>query len=87
MAQFKISDEDWNAITELSREARNTPVMALSVADGLAGRDFASMARERVFSKWHEIGRKMGFDSSDIIPVDEKNRIIEAEEADHETSR
>lgn len=63
---------------DLSKEAANTPVMALSIADGLAGRDFASMAQERVFAKWREIGLKIGFDASDVQPFDQERHIIEA---------
>ncbi len=76
--RYTIPEEDWNELIQLSREAQNTPVMALSVGDGLAGRDFASMARDRVQSKWNAIGLILGFDASSVRPIDEKNRIIEA---------
>ena len=76
MAQFMIEQEDWDQLIELSKQARNAPVMVMSLADGLAGRDFANLARERVFAFWRKLGRKYGFDGSDVKPI--SGRMIEA---------
>ena len=76
---FTISEEDWAELLRLSGEAHRTPVMALSLADGLAGRDFASLARQRVLDHWNEIGRRLGFKGETTEPVDQARRIVSAE--------
>ena len=43
----KLTTEELTELMELYKAAQNTPVIALSVADGLAGRDFASQAYKR----------------------------------------
>ena len=80
---YTISDEDWAELVRLSQEAHRTPVIALSLADGLAGRDFASMARQRVLDHWTEIGRRLGFDGMTVEPIDEVMRIVSAEARGH----
>ena len=75
---FTIDEADWGELTRLSIEARNTPVIAMGMAEGVAGRDWASQAAERVFEKWRELGSKYGFDASEIVPVDERRRIVAA---------
>ena len=82
---YTISEEDWAEVLRLSREAHQTPVIALSVADGIAGRDFASLARQRVFDHWNAIGRRLGFDGATVKPVDEARRIVSAEPLMRET--
>lgn len=77
--KFTLSKEDWDKLMELSKEARSTPVIALSVADGLAGRDFASRAHDNVYDYWYEMGLKYGFNSHTIKPLSEENRTIMAE--------
>lgn len=76
--QFQIEAQDWEELFRLSREAVETPVIAMSVGDGLAGRDFASMARERVMGKWRELGKKYGFDWETVSPVDQDKGIVSA---------
>ena len=76
--QFVIEEKDWKHLMEESVRARNTPVMAFSVADGLAGRDFASLAFNDVYDAWKALGVKYGFDGTDVEPVDEKRRIVSA---------
>lgn len=66
--EYKLSDEDFADLKRLSEEARKTPVMALSLKDGLEGRDFASIALERVHAKWGEIANKMGVKYGSIRP-------------------
>ena len=76
--RFTIDEADWKHLIELCVTARNTPVIALSVGDGLSGRDFATLARKRIFDFWIELGGKYGFDGNDVTPVDEANRVVEA---------
>ena len=78
MNTYEIPQEDWDEVMRLSKEAARTPVIAMSVKDGMEGRDFASMARERVYSKWREIGDMLGFDGSSVSPVDESRRLVRA---------
>lgn len=75
---FTISEEDWAKLMEMSKTAHSTPVIALSVADGLAGRDFASMARKRVLNLWKEMGKKYGFDGDTVEPIGESERTVSA---------
>lgn len=75
--EFRLPDADYQEILRLSRLARDTPVMALSTADALAGRDFASMARDRVMRKWEEIGKRLGFDWQSVRPTGDP-RIVSA---------
>lgn len=46
--------EEVARLKEQAGQAAETPAIALSVADGLAGRDFASLARERLMHWCHE---------------------------------
>lgn len=75
---YQLTTDEWSKIRKLSVRARQTPVIALSTADGLAGRDLASMAREDVSDYWRELGRQYGFDPRNIQPVDESLRKIRA---------
>jgi hypothetical protein len=80
MLQFTIGEDDWNELARLSKIARETPAFGLSSEQVLSGNDFASMALEDVHRKWREVGLRMGFDGSNVRPVDESRRIIEAQE-------
>ncbi len=82
---FTLSQADWDGLAKLSKEARDTPVMALSTADALAGRDFASLARQRVMDRWDELGKKYGFKPNGLRPIDEAARKIEAEPTNEAT--
>ena len=44
----KATEEELKRLTENANRAARTPVIAMSIADGLAGRDWASMA-------WHGV--------------------------------
>ena len=65
----KLTPEELEELIELYKNARNTPVIALSVADGISGNDFASRAYKRFEDRWAEIARlhgvrpSAGFDS------------------------
>ncbi len=67
-----LKPKDLQALLKLNDEARSTPVIALSVADGLAGRDFSSMAWDRVRNKWEELGKKYNFNPERVTGIDRK---------------
>jgi len=54
------TEDDVRELKVLADKAYDTPVMAMTVADGLAGRDFASLARERLFKACHQLALKHG---------------------------
>jgi hypothetical protein len=57
-----ISEEDCQQLKELHHRAMSTPVIATSVAEGLAGNDWASQAWRRVARFQETLGQKYGFD-------------------------
>lgn len=56
-----VTKEELTELLRLYYSARTTPVISLSVADGLAGNDFASIANRTFQSYWAELGTKYGF--------------------------
>lgn len=77
--KYVIEQADWDRLMELSAAAHRTPVIALSVADGIAGRDFASLAHERVMAHWRELAKKYGFRYETVRPCSESERSVFAE--------
>lgn len=67
-----LSEEDRKTIVELYAKARTTPVMALSCADMIAGKDWASQAWDRAREKMDELGVKYGFDPKKMKGIDGK---------------
>ena len=65
-----LNKKDLQELLKLTNEAQNTPVVCMSVAQGLRGEDWASQVWERVREKWHELGKKYGFDPTTIKGVD-----------------
>ena len=61
-----LEKADLDKLVELTKEAQQTPVIAMSMADGLAGRDWATLAWDRVRGKWAELGKKYGFDPTRV---------------------
>ncbi len=61
-----LTEDELVALTELYRDAQNTSLMALSIADGLAGRDFSSTAWRRVKEEMDHLGKKYGFHPKNI---------------------
>jgi hypothetical protein len=53
-----LTKEEHDKLVELYERAQTTPVIALSVADGLAGRDFATLAWNRVQEYMDKLGAK-----------------------------
>ena len=47
------TEEEIKELKKLLIEARSTPVIALSVAQGISGKDLASQARESLIKKCH----------------------------------
>ena len=54
------TDKEFALLREKANRARTTPVIALSLADGLAGRDFASLAHMDVKQTCHALAMKHG---------------------------
>lgn len=54
------SEKETEELKQLASRASQTPVMALSVADGLSGNDFASRARKSAQERCHEIALSHG---------------------------
>lgn len=61
MTMIKLAPEDLEELIRVTREAEKTPVIAMSLSDGLEGRDFATRAWNKVRDKWEELGKKYGF--------------------------
>lgn len=57
----QLSEEDRQELVKLYHEAQTTPVMALSAADMMGGRDWASQAWDCVREKMDELGKKYGY--------------------------
>ena len=64
-----LQPDDLQRLLHLTDEAKRTPVIALSMRDGLAGRDFASLAWDRVREYWKELGEKYGFNPEEVEGV------------------
>jgi hypothetical protein len=56
----KCSTEELEFLRKLAERAATTPVIALSIADGLAGRDFASMAHLTAKQACHKLALEHG---------------------------
>ncbi len=61
-----LTKEELKKLLKCNDDTGNVPVMALSVADGLAGRDFASLARNDLMEYWEEVGKKHEFNPEDV---------------------
>jgi len=69
---IKLTQEELKELLNLHDQAYHTPVIAMSVRDGLEGRDFATQAWDRVRSKWEELGRKYKFHPSQVKGIDKQ---------------
>lgn len=72
MNRIILSKEDLDELIELNRKAQSTPVVAMSLADGLAGEDWSAQAWDRVRGKWQELGKKYGFEPGQVTGIDAK---------------
>jgi len=70
--KIKLSEEDRKELVELYEEAEKTPMIAMSLADGIAGRDWATQAWNEVKAKMDELGKKYGFDPSQMKGINKK---------------
>lgn len=61
-----LSTQDLVELLSLTKRAETIPVIALSLEDGLEGRDFSSQAWNSVRDKWLELGKKYGFEPSQV---------------------
>lgn len=57
-----ITEEEHKRLQDLYNKAQNTPVIAMSVKDGLEGRDFATLAWNEVRNYMDRLGEKYGYD-------------------------
>ena len=57
---IKATEAEITELKDLLESARRTPVMALSVDDGMAGRDFASTARQNMLQRCHALALAHG---------------------------
>lgn len=69
MAIF-IPQDELKELMDLIAKAQQTPVIAMSVRDGMEGRDFATQAWDKVREKWRELGRKYGFNPEAVRGID-----------------
>jgi hypothetical protein len=61
-----LSEEDRKELAKLYEDAQTTPVIGFSVKDMIEGRDWASLAWDRVRDKMDELGQKYGFDPKKV---------------------
>ena len=59
---MKITAEENRELQDLYHTAQNTPVIAMSVKDGLEGRDWSTQAWNRVREYMDFLGKKYGYD-------------------------
>ena len=59
---MKVTEQERDKLVEIYHRAQNTPVVAMSVKDGLEGNDFASQAWRSVEEYMSELGKKYGYD-------------------------
>lgn len=69
---IKLSEKDRQELVKLYTEAERTPMIAMSVQAGIAGRDWATQAWNRVRAKMDELGQKYGFDPSEMRGINKK---------------
>ena len=66
----KLNSEDLRELVELTEQAKRMPVIAMSLREGLEGRDMASLAWDRVRTKWNELGKKYNFVPTQVTGID-----------------
>ena len=59
---MQVTEEECSKLVSLFKRAQNTPVIAMSVQDGLEGKDFASLAWDDVRKYYDELAKKYDFD-------------------------
>ena len=58
----KLNEEDRKELTALYQIAQTTPMIAMSSKDALEGKDFSTLAWNRVRKFMDALGKKYGFD-------------------------
>lgn len=71
-----LSKEELKKLLDLTHEAETTPVIALSLEDGLRGKDWSAQAWDRVRDNWKELGKKYGFEPSQVKGIDSSTREV-----------
>lgn len=59
---MQVTQEECDKLVKLYERARTTPVIAMSVQDGMEGKDFASLAWKDVEIYYDELAAKYNFD-------------------------
>ena len=59
---MKITEDENKKLQDLYKTAQNTPVIAMSVKDGLEGKDWANLAWDKVRQYMDELANKYGYD-------------------------
>jgi len=59
---MKITEQELGKLLELYRSAENAPVIAMSVQEGLEGKDWATQAWNKVRDYMDELGMKYGYE-------------------------
>lgn len=67
-----LSDEDRKELAKMYEEAQTTPVIGCSMKDMIEGRDWASLAWNRVRAKMDDFGKKYGFDPKKIRGINKQ---------------
>lgn len=75
-----LSEEDREELVKLYKEAQTTPVIALTTADMLSGRDWASQAWDRVRIKMDELGKKYGYNPRTVQVNNKTGEVFPNEE-------
>ena len=72
--RFKVTPEEWIRLMDLSRAARNTPVILL-----FGKHDISADAHDRVQQEWDRLGKKYGFLPLTLRNPDEKEGSFDAD--------
>ncbi len=61
MNEFTLTKEEHKELIEAYETSEATPVIALTIAEGIGGRDFATIAQDRLRSMMEKLGKKYGY--------------------------
>jgi hypothetical protein len=70
-----LTPEELAKITQLYVKAQTTPMICTSMEEGLAGRDWASMAWADVRSYLNDLGKKYGYNPENMV-INAKGEVL-----------
>lgn len=76
--EFTITQEEMDELVKAHKTARETPAFALSTKQALDGKDFASMAWDRLREIQERLAKKYGYDCT-TTAIDPRSLTFEAE--------